>query len=195
MKMKTMGGCLLGALLLTAAQANAVLSWSVPLGLNDPNVVGIKNGITGDVSPDEMLAFAQKLVDMDASDTAAGPPTGPRGDYTTSNTEYGTGGLGSATLAIADKQEGGRTHVGPGFEYVIAKYDGQNGGFVLFYLGGEEADLPTTSYSIWGDNAGQYEISQFVAFNVVPEPSTYVAGALLLLPVLAQIRRWKRSVA
>ncbi len=29
---------------------------------------------------------------------------------------------------------------------------------------------------------------------LVPEPSTYVAGALLLIPVLAQIRRWKRSV-
>lgn len=27
----------------------------------------------------------------------------------------------------------------------------------------------------------------------VPEPSTYVAGALLLLPVLAQLRRWKRA--
>ncbi len=28
---------------------------------------------------------------------------------------------------------------------------------------------------------------------MVPEPSTYVAGALLLLPVLAQLRRWRRS--
>ncbi len=29
--------------------------------------------------------------------------------------------------------------------------------------------------------------------TVVPEPSTYIAGALLLLPVLAQIRRMKRT--
>ena len=28
---------------------------------------------------------------------------------------------------------------------------------------------------------------------LVPEPSTYLAGALLLIPVLVQIRRWKRS--
>jgi len=29
--------------------------------------------------------------------------------------------------------------------------------------------------------------------NIVPEPSTYVAGALLLIPLLAQFRRWKRA--
>jgi len=28
----------------------------------------------------------------------------------------------------------------------------------------------------------------------VPEPSTYIAGGLLLIPLLVQLRRWKRSV-
>jgi len=30
-------------------------------------------------------------------------------------------------------------------------------------------------------------------FAPVPEPSTYIAGALLMIPVLVQVRRWKRS--
>ena len=47
-------------------------------------------------------------------------------------------------------------------------------------------------YSANVNTAGRYDKLQD-QLVLVPEPSTYVAGALLLIPVLAQVRRWKRS--
>jgi hypothetical protein len=109
--------------------------------------------------------------------------------YVTSLTEY----TGSVSGGIQDKTK--NTSVPAGWEYVLAKYDGPNGGSVLWYLGGASIMLPSTSEPLFHNVAGQgYEISHFTVFNPIPEPSTYIAGGLLLIPLLAQARRWKRSV-
>jgi hypothetical protein len=69
-----------------------------------------------------------------------------------------------------------------GYEYVLGKYGTKA---VVWHLGFGSEPLPATY-----DGHG---ISHLTAFTPVPEPSTYVAGALLLAPVFMQVRRWKRS--
>jgi len=172
--------------------AHATLTWSSPLLLNSPNVVGISIGVTGAGQGNLQYetGIAQHLLDMAANTTE---PTTGNFNYQTSSTEY----LGTLTGGV--HVDGGNTHVAAGYDFVIAKYDGQNAGYVLFYLGGQDADLPEFSYSIWGDNSGQYQISGYSAFNIesnepqVPEPTTILAGALMLLPFAASALRIVRK--
>ncbi|MEY2429381.1 MAG: hypothetical protein QOJ40_2266 [Verrucomicrobiota bacterium] len=172
--------------------ASATLSWPSPLGLNDPGIVGISFGVTslGQGNLEYETGIAQHLLDMPANTTE--PSSGPM-QYQTSSTEYSgtlTGGVET------DLGGGGAVHVAAGHAYAIAKYDGQNAGYILFYLGGQDAYLPEFSYTIWGTDAGQYQISNFSVFNAVspvPEPPTMIAGALLLLPFGASTIRVLRK--
>jgi hypothetical protein len=160
--------------------ARATLTWASPLQLNSPNVVGTVKGLAGDNPGNDEIYFAQELLNLPANtvnfsytDTSSGVAH----NYNTSSTEY------SGTLTLGNQVDNGSVNVSSGWQYAIAKYDGQNAGYVLFYLGGQDAVLPATSYDIWVNDQNQgYGISGFTTFNAVPEPSTLIAGALLLLP-------------
>jgi hypothetical protein len=80
---------------------------------------------------------------------------------------------GSGTVSSTDYITGTGTFVESGWEYVAAKYDGPNGGIVVFYVGGESLTLTETSYDLWTNKQGQgYGLSGWVAFNTwVPPPS------------------------
>jgi len=122
--------------------------------------------------------------------------------FTTFATDYnGTVKTNSSASGGANQQ------VGSGWDYVLAKYDGQNAGYILFYLGGQDANLPQYPANFWTTDTEQYAISGWTAFDVipdveintnsitpVPEPSTIVAGALLLLPFgVGAIRSLRRD--
>jgi len=185
-------GMIAVAAMLMASSANATLTWTSPLTLNSPDVVGIVKGLNGDNPGSDEIAFAQHLLDLPAgtvNDSYVDPISGNAHIYNTSSTEYS----GTLTKGI----EGTTVTVASGWEYAIAKYDGKNAGYVLFYLGGSDATLPQYSYSIWGGNSCQYAISGYTTFNAtaVPEPTTIIAGALLLLPFGASAMRILRRKA
>jgi len=190
---KTVAALLAGAALWAGVvtNASATLSWPSPLTLNSAGVVGISIGVTGlgQGTLEYETGIAQHLLDMPANTTE--PATGTW-FYKTSSTEYS----GTLTGGVETDLGGGRAHVDAGHAFAIAKYDGENAGYVLFFLGGQDADLPEFSYSIWGTDAGQYQISNFSVFNAispVPEPTTMIAGALLLLPFGASTIRVLRN--
>jgi hypothetical protein len=171
--------------------ASATLSWPSTLAINTPGIVGISIGVTG--LGQGTLAYetgiAQHLLDMPANTTE--PASGPM-QYQTSSTEYS----GTLTGGVETDLGGGAAYVPVGHAFAIAKYDGQNAGYILFYLGGQDANLPQFPYSIWGSSPGQYQISNFSYFDAVspvPEPTTMIAGALLLLPFGASTIRVLRK--
>jgi hypothetical protein len=144
------------------------------LELNDPGVVGIVDGILANSNPDTETAAAQHLLDM-LKDTTDG-------QFQTSSTEYV--GAPTVILSLGVQTLGGAVNVPAGWDYVMGKYDGEDDGYVLWYLGGAAITLPTTSEPLWVNDGGVngFGLSHFTAFNAVPEPTTVIAGALLLLP-------------
>ena len=97
------------------------------LSLNDAGVVGTIEAGTQSSNVANEIAWAQHLLNMGASATqtvnAGGPPATE--NYATSNVDY-NGTLNNGT------QVGVSTNI-LAFEYVLAKYDGQNAGYVLFH--------------------------------------------------------------
>ena len=119
---------------------------------------------------------------MGASETAtfdANVPTdGATEYYQTSNTDYN--GILTGGLRIDSNPD---QYSIAGYEYVFAKYDGQNAGYVLFnvadyYNATGSYYVPADSASIWTNTQDNgYGLSGITLFNAtVPEP-----GTLLLL--------------
>jgi hypothetical protein len=131
------------------------------LTINDPGVVGTVDGLAGDNTGNDALGFAQHLLDMAANTTESFGS--PAHTYKTSTTDY------NGTLIKIGLDDSGGYVVPSGYQYALAKYDGKNAGFVLFYLPTFGNTLPEFSYSIWGDNDEQYRITNFTFFNGVPD--------------------------
>jgi hypothetical protein len=105
--------------------------------------------------------------------------------YTTSSTDYN--GVVSGGL----KDETGNTSVTAGYDWVLAKYDGPNGGDVLWFLGGAATTLPSDSATIWTNGEGQgYGISHFTVFNpTVPDGGSTLALLGMAFTGLGLLRR------
>lgn len=87
---------------------------------------------------------------------------------------------------------------GSGWDWVLAKYDGPNGGDVLWYVGGAAFTLPGTSLGLWTNDAGQgYGISHWTGFggstNVPDGGMTAVLLALGLTAIGAVAYRQRRA--
>ena len=156
------------------------------LTINDPGVVGIIDAGTQNSSVDNEIDWANYLLSLGANATTFHdgniPPDGVTEYYETSSTDYNgtlTGGL----------QIGGATPNVSGYDWVLGKYDGQNAGYVLFYMPG--SSIPEFSYSIWGDNVGQYQLSHVTVFGStpVPEPGTIVLMGLGLVGLAGMGRK------
>lgn len=159
------------------------------LSILDPGVVGAISGKLANSSPPSEMAAAQFLLDMLAMTTDSnGPAAGASacnistadGCYATSNTEY------AATLSspVQSTIDGHDNTVNAGFMYALAKYDGPNAGYVLFFLNGAATTLPEYPFPLWGDNASQYQISHHTGFNAVQVNQTSVPDGGTTLTLL-----------
>ena len=174
-------GVLAAAAMLMSTSAYATLS------LNDPGVVGsIRSGEPASI--DDEVAYANNLLAMGANATASIDGH----NYATSSTDY------NATLSSVGASQNTTSTSGSGFAYVLAKYDGPNGGDILWYVGGGSFNLPADSSPLWTNRAGEgYGLSHWTGFGgapPVPEPTTIIASALLLLPFgVSTIRALRRN--
>jgi hypothetical protein len=162
----------------TAIAVTLLTAPAYALTINDPGVVGAASGETGgDANVATATAIAQHLLDMAASttDLPGCDIDGTTTCYETSSTEYA--GAPSTVLTGGVRVDGGSTDVS-GFTYVLAKYNGNNAGFVLFYVPTFGNTIPQYPATLWTDNRYQYGLSNFTGWNGTSVPD---GGATLIL--------------
>jgi len=108
--------------------------------------------------------------------------------------------LGSdITPSVADGygQSTATIHLGAGgYSYLIAQWDGPNGADAVYYISGQVGDV--TLVNDLPNGMAQYGLSGYwlghsTSDTPVPEPTTILAGALLLLPLGASTFRMLRK--
>ena len=163
--------CIRYAIVLSVASLVSSNAWAVlitgPIDYTTANLVGTADPGTASANVDQVLGWANDILALSAGVTSGIYQTHDTDDYVGTV----TGGIRFDTDDLLN--------IAAGWEYVMAKYNGQNAGYVLFYLGGEASTIPEFSNNIWlnGQQNG-YQISGYTVFNSVsvPEP-----GTLLLL--------------
>jgi hypothetical protein len=180
-----MAGLCAAALMLTAAKANAALDLGTitpvgtvsPAGQGDPSwETWAMENLLSKLTTDSPNPWS---VDFHVNKNKVEPYSFDR---------LSDDGGKNPNLTYGAKTEGGVTGVGSGFAFVLAKYAGggnSGGKDVVWFLNGDLATLPS-SY----DGRG---LSHYTTFTPVPEPTTLIAGALLLLPFGASALRMVRK--
>lgn len=150
---------------------------ATPLTLATDGVVGTLDGKLGDSNPTTELAIAQQLLDYVGLGVVA--PTACVTCYRTSTVfDY------EATLSNPQQSMGGLRVVPAAYDYVLAKYDGPNAGYVLFYLPkfGSHT-LPQYPADLWTTNPTKWALSHFTTFDaeveIVEVPDGGSTAALL----------------
>jgi hypothetical protein len=148
--MKNKLGKLLAAIALLAIAFTTNVQ-ADPLSLNSPGVVGVWDFRAPANVATEIVA-AQTLLNM-----AANVGT------------FGTDAFVTTSLDVSGTLTGGLqtdTSVS-GYDWGFAKYDGQNAGYVLFWLGGATAStvIPQYPANLWTTKPEQYAISHLTVFN------------------------------
>jgi hypothetical protein len=178
--------CKIGALVVFLSGFASNASALPFLTINDPGVVGAHHGALANSNEANELILAQFLLDMiaptsDSNGAAAGGSpcdiTNDIGCHATSNVEY------ADNLLAPNQGLSGDFTIDAGFDYALAKYGGgDNGGYVLFYLGGAATTLPTASNTLWGrNNTEQYGFSHYTTFAVPTQFDVPDGGATLML--------------
>jgi hypothetical protein len=176
-------GVLCAFFLFSGSALAVVIEIETPMDYDTQYLVGTAAPGTAASNEANRLIWANAILALDANTTS--------GIYRTGSTEY------DGVLSLDDGfLSGGGTSIEAGWEYVLAKYNGQNAGYVLFYLGGNAAIIPQESSNLWlnpSDNG--YGLSGWTAFSPtqVPEPATLFLLALGLL-MIAFARRRRDSV-
>jgi VPDSG-CTERM motif len=181
------------------AFACSLSSNAYALAITDSGVVGTVEAGTQSSNTTNEAAWANYLLSLGANQTttadAPGDTNSATENYQTGPTDYNgtvSGGVQGAT---------GDYTVSGNYDYVLVKYDGQNAGYVLFNMADwGSSTLPQYSYTIWGANDEQYQISHYTGFcstgtcSSVPDGGSTVAllgSALFAFGMLA--RRLRKS--
>jgi hypothetical protein len=191
------GAMLIG---LSASAAMTPYLGTTPLEIDTMGMVGTLKGTTGSGQGNSAfeLAGAQAVLDLNQSGTGFYTYTANNNEVfnvpIAANTAYDY--LGTVNTAqTTSMPSAGDRNVPAGWDFVMAKYAGPEAGYILFYLGGAATTLPFSPANFWTDSPTQFGISGWTAFNAtpVPEPTTMIAGALLLLPFAASTVRFIRK--
>ena len=164
------------------------------LTIPDPNVVGWIKGGEANSSVGLETTAGNHLLAMDLLDTDA---NGPGFGSPDCNIVIDDGCYATSALAIGGTLSGGLqfggTDVAAGYEFVMAKYNGPQGGWVLWFINGSAATLPANSAPLWMNPADQagLGLSHYTVFNPrsVPDGGTTLALLGLALGGIALIRR------
>lgn len=157
--------------------------------INDTGVVGIfiQNG-SENANVDNVTNWANYLLSLgaDTSDTFDANGDGTTEDYQTSSVDY------NGFVSDGIRTNGATADVSS-YEWVVGKYDGLNAGYVMFnvsdYLGTYSGStIPEYSFSIWGENDSQYQLSNITGYGTNPSPTptpTPDSGATIALMGIA----------
>jgi hypothetical protein len=164
-------------LVMGAALAIAMGSSASAINLNDPGVVGtVTDGAPASI--EDEVVYVNTLLGLGANVTQ----TIADELYKTSSTDYN--GTVSADGAFKmNTTDAGFSLTVSGYEYVLAKYDGLNGGSILFFVDGGTIVLPGTSEPLWTNPGGNgFGISHWTGFGPNdPPPSVPDAGSTLAM--------------
>jgi hypothetical protein len=141
-----------------------------PLYYDTEGVVGTVSGLAA-TTPSIEAGFAQFLLDMTVGSV---PVVIDERTYTVSSNEY-SGIIGDSKKI--DVSGTSAVTIEDGWQYVLAKYDGKNGGYVLFNIEDFGNVLPQYSYTFWGKTPEQYAISHYTLYKA----STVPDGGLTVL--------------
>ena len=150
-----------------------------PLTYNTSGVVGTAYAGTAAANIATVTVYAQQILDL--TDSVTTTISGIA--YQTATTDYDAV-LNQSTAVrceIATCQGGA---VGAGYDYVLAKYNGKNAGYVLFALDGTASTIPQYPANFWTTNTAQYGLSNwtgYISSTTVPEPGTLALLGLALL--------------
>jgi hypothetical protein len=195
MRIKTFLGLGVMMVVLKAHALTITTPVSYSHSVNNP-IVGTFDAHTSPADIPTVTQYLNNLLAMGASETDSEIVGGLTIDYKTSSVDYN----GSYLAADGIRKDGDNTanmaellSVAAGYDYVVVKYDGQNAGYVVWYLGGEAATLPEFSNDIWANNQGAgYGISGYTAYkkgDSVPDGGATAALLGLGVAGLAVIRR------
>ena len=173
---------------------------ALPLTYSSPGVVGTIDGvIDGGVGAE--LTEAQALLNMlmntsinDLNQPCIGAADNFDDGCKKTNTTFDYSGTLTNLLGDGAKINNpqGQQLTVTGFQYVLAKYDGINAGYVLFYLPDFGNTIPANPDDFWTDTA-QYSISHLTRFNgtttTVPDGGATLGLLGLGLVGLSYVRR------
>ena len=155
------------------------------LTIDDLGVVGTIDAGNQNASVSNVTEWANYLLGMDGNDSETtdgnSSPDGVTEIYQTSNTNYD--GTVSGGIRINES-----TPDVSSYEWVVAKYDGQNAGYVMFnvndYLDAYTVTtIPEYSHSIWGNDEEQYQLSNITGYGTsdvpLPVPDSGATVALM----------------
>jgi hypothetical protein len=169
----------------TSASADLVVDWE---STSSPFIGTITPGTPAD--PVNELDYLTKLLALDPGKKQTYAIEGVKispfvhqveQTYTRSAAEIASGDAIVTSVGYFKDESGGKS-IPAGYDFVLAKYGLTS---AVWYLGGEPNLLPA--------NVDGKGLSHFIAFNAVPEPTTLIAGALLLLPFGASTIRMLRN--
>lgn len=163
--------------------------------LNDPGIVGAVEGVLTASNPDNVEILAERLLAMAINQVILAPAIpgincdGGNVDQTPCEYKTGDNEYASANLTFVGKDDTGSNNITSllqGDVYIMAKYDGPNAGYILFYLPDWNADpantdnvLPQHPWSIFGTQDGQFAITHYNAYTVTNVPDGGLTLALL----------------
>jgi PEP-CTERM motif len=174
---------------------------AISLTVGDSLTLGLTPGEPS--SPTDEANYINFLIDMVPGTTSGGPSSPPNYTRTSNILCFPLCDDATATGSITDNSQNNTGSFGSGFDYLLGKYDGPNGGDVIWYVAGLTGtfDIPQQLAPNPLCTQGSCGLSHWALFNPddgnasptdkVPEPSTLLLFGAGLIVVSRFARKLK----